>query len=79
MTTFDYAAFAELYPGKRYAKSRPVRYRRFATAAEALRYLVEDMPPESLRGAVLEVNEERFEAGQFGALYEDEAYPLARA
>lgn len=79
MTQFDYSALAELYPGKSFTRSRGLRYRRFETAAEALRYLLEDMPPAQLRGAVLEVNEERFEADEIGALYNDEAYPLARA
>lgn len=79
MTGFDYSAHAELYLGKRFRKSGAVRYHRFDTAAEALRFLVEDMPAEVMRGAVLEVDEERFEADRIGALYNDRAYPLARA
>lgn len=79
MTGFDYAAPAELYPGRNPSRSRSLRYRRFETAAEALRFLVEEMPPEFRRGAVLEVDEERFEGAHIGALYDAAAYPLARA
>lgn len=79
MTGFDYSALAELYPGKRTSRFRTVRYHRFKSAAEALRYLVEDMPPSLLAGAILEVNEERYEADAIHALYNDQAYPLTRA
>lgn len=76
---FDYSASAELYPGKRSKRFRTVRYHRFDTTAEALRYLIEEMPPELLPGAILETEEHRFESGDIKALYDDAAYPLARA
>lgn len=78
MSSFDYTATAELYPSKTHNKTRQVRYRRFDTVAEALRYAIEDMPAELLRGALLEVDEQRFEERQIRALYDAEAYPLAR-
>ena len=49
MSSFDYSAPAELFLAKPPKGSR-TKYRRFATAAEALRYAVEDLrTPESLR------------------------------
>ena len=46
MRTFDYTASAELFirtKGKRGVR-QPLSYRRFATAAEAIRFAVEDFP-----------------------------------
>ena len=42
MSSFDYSAPAELFLAKP-AKGGREKYRRFATAAEALRYAVEDL------------------------------------
>ena len=42
MSAFDYHAPAELFPAK-LAKGCRTKYRRFATAAEAFRYAVEDL------------------------------------
>ena len=42
MSSFDYNAPAELFLSKPLKGSR-TKYRRFATAAEALRYAVEDL------------------------------------
>ena len=42
---FDYGIPAELFMGKRKGGPRqPLRYRRFATAAEAIRFAVEELP-----------------------------------
>ena len=47
--TIDYSAPAELFLAKPMKGSR-TKYRRFATAAEAIRYAVEDLrTPQSLR------------------------------
>ncbi len=47
--SFDYNAPAELFLSKR-AKDSRIKYRRFATAAEALRYAIEELrTPPSLR------------------------------
>ncbi|MDF2799660.1 MAG: hypothetical protein K0R85_2404 [Devosia sp.] len=79
MSNFNYNAAAELYPSKSFYKSRQVRYQRFASAAEALRYAIEEMPAELLRGSLLEVDEQRFEGSDIRDLYYAEDYPLARA
>lgn len=75
---FDYAASAELYPGKRSRRLRTIGYHRFDTTAEALRYVIEEMPPELMAGAIIETEEHRFEADQIAELYADDAYPLPR-
>lgn len=77
---FDYMASAELFACRSKGSSqRPVTYRRFASGAEAIRYAIEELPPEVLYGTVLEVDEERFGAAQIRELYESKAYPLARS
>jgi len=78
MSSFDYTVPAELYPSKSFFKTRTVRYQRFDTAAEALRYAIEELPGEMLRGSLLEVDEQRFESAEIKALYDAEAYPLPR-
>ena len=77
-TSFNYTASAELFPSDRRMPRRPTGYRRFVTAAEAIRYAIEELPAEFLVGAVLEVNEVRFEVDEIRRLYADPAYPLPR-
>ena len=74
----DYAAPAELFPSRRYAKSL-ARYRRFPNAAEAVRYAVEEMPAAWLIGTFLDIDGTRYEGRSIRALYDAEAYPLERA
>ena len=76
--TIDYTASAELFPSRRYAKSL-ARYRRFATAAEAVQYVMEEMPAAWLVGTYLDIDGTRFEGKSIRALYEAEGYPLERA
>jgi len=78
MIRFDYAAAAELFPSKSTFKSARVGYRRFTTAAEAVRYAIEEMPAPLLRGSSLEVEEERFDGFQIRGLYDAAAFPLVR-
>ena len=54
MSFFDYHAPAELFLAKPTKGSR-TKYRRFATAAEAIRYPVEDLRTPRAFGAWLEV------------------------
>jgi hypothetical protein len=76
--TINYAASAELFPSRRYAKSL-ARYRRFPNAAEAVQYVIEEMPGAWLNGTHLDVDGARFEGRAIRALYDADAYPLERA
>jgi len=79
MATVNYNAEAELFRPRRRSFSRgPVGYKRFKSAAEAIRYAMEELPPELLLGAYLEVEEDRFDGPAIRQLYESEAYPLQR-
>jgi hypothetical protein len=53
-------------------------YRRFGKAAEAIRFAIEELAPELLVGAHLEVEEGRFDSEGIRRLYEHAEYPLAR-
>ena len=53
-------------------------YRRFATGAEAIRFAIEELPPEGLAASLLEIDAGRFEPGAIRDLYDSAAYPLAR-
>jgi len=79
MSGFDYNSEAELFPTRKpAARRRPVGYRRFAQAAQAVRFAIEDLPPECLVGAYLEVDEQRYHGDQIRRLYESAEYLLAR-
>ena len=73
--SFDYDAPAELFLAKR-MKRRREKYRRFATAAEAIRYAVEELL-RSL-GAWMQVGDERFNGDEIQRLYEASDYPLRK-
>jgi hypothetical protein len=77
MPGFDYNAAAELFP-TRIGKHRPVGYRRFARAADAIRFAIEELPPELLIGTCLEVDEQRYGSDAIHRLYQSADYPIVR-
>ena len=69
---------AELFLAKR-TKSRRENYRRFATAAEAIRYAVETLRAPRALGAWMQVGDERFNSNEIQRVYEAVDYPLRKA
>src|SRR5262249_52699829 len=69
--TFDYGIPAELFMAKRKGGPRqPLHYRRFATAAEAIRFAVEELPAMRSLGAWMQVGDQRFDGDDIQRLYE---------
>jgi hypothetical protein len=76
MATFDYNAEAELFPPRlRKSPHRRFGYKRFTRAAAAVRFAIEELPPELLLGAVLEVKGERYCGEDLRRLYDRADFP----
>jgi hypothetical protein len=75
---FDYNAPAELYPGRNRKSAKKFSYRRFETAADAIRFAVEELPELLLLGACIEIDERRLSCKDIQALYASEQYPLEK-
>jgi hypothetical protein len=78
-SAFDFTTEAELYHARsRTGRRQPVGYKRFPRAADAIRFAVEDLPPELLVTSVLEVDEKRYDSHAIRRLYGSAGYPLTR-
>ena len=75
---FDYSVPAELYPGRNRKSSKKVGYRRFDTAADAIRFAVEELPESLLLGACIEIENRRLNHQDIQSLYASEQYPLRK-
>jgi hypothetical protein len=76
---FDYGLPAELFMAKRKGGARArLISRRFATAAEAIRFVVEDFPAIRALGAWMQVGNKRFDGEDIYRLYESHLFPLRR-
>ena len=77
--TFDYAASAELFmPKRKHGMRQPLSYRRFATAAEAIRFAVEELSAVGTLNPWMQVGDERFNGDDIRRLYESTSYPRRR-
>jgi hypothetical protein len=78
-TAFDYNRSAELFPTRsRKPRRNPMTYKRFDTAAAAVRFAIEELPSDLLLGAYLQVDDERFGSAGIRRLYDSAQYPLKR-
>jgi hypothetical protein len=78
-TSFDYQRSAELFPTRsREPRRNPMTYKRFDTAAAAVRFAIEELPSNFLLGAYLQVDEDRFGSEGIRRLYDSVDYPLKR-
>ena len=88
MSAFDYSSVAELFPTrteaelfpskKRRLRREPIGYGRFARAADAIRFAIEELPIALRPEACLEVDEVIFDDAGIRRLYESNEYPLTR-
>jgi hypothetical protein len=77
---FDYSIEAELFSTRnRKTRRQPLGYRRFARAADAIRFAIEELPPQLLIGTYLEVAEVRYQGSEIRRLYQSTEYPLVRS
>ncbi|MEO8756294.1 MAG: hypothetical protein ABI398_00885 [Devosia sp.] len=78
MTQSNYQARAELYLGSDRATAFAQGPRSFRTAAQAIRFAVEEAAPVSLRGASLLVGDEIFSGDDLRRLHRSPDFPLPR-
>ena len=73
---FDYSSPAELFLSKR--RGRHTDYRRFATAAEAIRCAVEELRTFRSLSAWMQIGEDRFNKEEINRLYDEMIILCAR-
>jgi hypothetical protein len=79
MDPFNYEASADLYFGAGVRmRTKSLKYQRFERAAEAIRHVIENIPPQALRRCSLDVAEETYAGDAILPLYESPDYPLQR-
>jgi hypothetical protein len=79
-TAFDYSASADLFSmTAKNGRRRPLSYRHFASAAEAIRYAIEEIPAEQQLGTLLETDDSRYDSKEIHRLYASSSFPLQRA
>ena len=79
MTRFDYRLPGEIFVPKFSGMRRSgLTYRRFETAAEAVRFAIETLPATALTACTVETDGKRLGSRELKALYADARYPLAR-
>jgi Arc/MetJ-type ribon-helix-helix transcriptional regulator len=79
MDKFNFDAPAELFPSRNNKIAKKLKYRRFNSAAEAIRFAVEDMPEQLLLGTTIEIDEKRLGHQDIRALYERPDFPRNKA
>ncbi|MCI0466578.1 MAG: hypothetical protein L0Y57_06175 [Beijerinckiaceae bacterium] len=79
MAAFNYSTEAGLFcaKGTNY-QQKGLEYRRFARAAEAILFAMEELPSNLLGCCSLEVDEDRYAGNAIRGLYENADFPLPR-
>lgn len=76
---FDYSASADLFSmTNRNGRRQPLSYKHFESAAEAIRYAIEEIPIQNRVGTLLEADESRYDSKEIHRLYASPSFPLAR-
>jgi len=76
---FDYGASADLYSMTyRNGRRQPMTYKHFESAAEAIRYAVEEIPVKNQVGNLLQADDSRYDNKEIQQLYVSASFPLAR-
>ena len=79
MPHFNFAAPAEVFATSgRHGRSRFMIYRKFPTAAEAVKHVMESLEGFAQKSAIVETDDERFSSVDIAAIYESSSYPLRR-
>lgn len=79
MGIINYSSEAGLFSAKgTNFRQKGLEYRRFAQAAEAIRFAIEVLPANALDGCALEVDDERIVGRAIRGLYESVEFPLPR-
>jgi hypothetical protein len=78
MTNYPFHAHARLYLGRDWKTATAHGPRAVRTAAQAIRFAMEDAAPVSLRGARLEVDDRTYTGSDIKDLYWRQDFPLAR-
>jgi hypothetical protein len=74
---FDYAEPADLYFPVQLGRKGGLDYRRFPSAAAALRYAMESLVTAKLASATLEVDGERYDSVAMRRLYASPDFPVS--
>lgn len=74
---FDYSEPADLYFPMQVGRKAGLDYRRFPSAALALRYAMESLLPGKLSSATLEVDGERYDSVAMRRLYASSDFPVS--
>jgi hypothetical protein len=74
----DYRETAEVYMPKSHGARQRLGYRRFATAAEAIRFVIENFPATRTLTPWMRVGDDRFDSDAIRQLYDSSDYPLRR-
>jgi hypothetical protein len=71
---FNYRTHAALFAPN--GRGGILAYRRFATVAEAIRFVIEELSPAQQRRAFIDVGDETLSGEGIRALYDNKNYPL---